>query len=196
MTLMQAVLRCFGSYASFSGRATRQEFWKFVLFLLIVHIVLVVVNSAIFGPTLEQEFRVTIDQARQQSQALNTKATYNGGWFGTVFFVATVVPWFAVAWRRMHDTGRAGWYCLAPIAAFAASFALMYLTSTEVPIDSTGLPEGVTLPETMRMPTSVWPFLLSWGLSFGSIILVIWWLARPSQPGPNLYGPNPIEVTP
>jgi uncharacterized membrane protein YhaH (DUF805 family) len=29
-----------------------------------------------------------------------------------------------------------------------------------------------------------------------SPLLVLWWLTRPSQPGPNQYGPNPHEVTP
>ena len=28
-----------------------------------------------------------------------------------------------------------------------------------------------------------------------SPLLVLWWLTRPSQPGPNEYGPNPHEVT-
>jgi uncharacterized membrane protein YhaH (DUF805 family) len=33
-----------------------------------------------------------------------------------------IIPSIAIGWRRMHDTGRAGWWSIIPIAGFV--FAL------------------------------------------------------------------------
>ena len=38
--------------------------------------------------------------------------------FGTIFSVAMIIPSIAVGWRRMHDTNRAGWWSIIPIAGF------------------------------------------------------------------------------
>ena len=37
---------------------------------------------------------------------------------GTLFSIAMIVPSIAVGWRRMHDTGRAGWWSIIPIVGF------------------------------------------------------------------------------
>lgn len=34
-----------------------------------------------------------------------------------------IIPSIAVGWRRMHDTGRAGWWSIIPIVGFI--FALL-----------------------------------------------------------------------
>ena len=41
---------------------------------------------------------------------------------GALFSIAMIVPSIAIGWRRMHDTGRAGWWSIIPIVGFV--FAL------------------------------------------------------------------------
>ncbi len=41
---------------------------------------------------------------------------------GTLVSLAMIIPSIAIGWRRMHDTGRAGWWSIIPIVGFV--FAL------------------------------------------------------------------------
>ena len=194
MTIKEAVNKCFRNYVNFSGRASRAEFWKFVLFLLLVSTLLTIINAAAVGPTVSQSFRVAIDSSGQQSQSIHTNYHYGSGWFGVVFGLITFLPWLAVAWRRLHDTNKSGWLCLTPVVCTAVAFAIIYATSKVVPTDLSRLPAGATFPESMRLPGSVPAFLAAWALVFGSYILLLVWLCRRSDPNTNKYGPNPNEV--
>src|SRR5512145_3195420 len=71
-------------YAVFSGRARRTEYWMFFLVSLIISVVLGVVEPMVGSP----------------------------GFIGIVYSLAVLVPSLAVGVRRLHDTGRSGWWLL------------------------------------------------------------------------------------
>lgn len=77
-------------YAVFRGRARRSEFWYFVLFNVIVSIVLSIID-AIIG--------LRIGDA-------------NVGILSSIYGLAVLIPTIAVWVRRLHDTGRSGWWYL------------------------------------------------------------------------------------
>ncbi len=77
-------------YACFSGRARRQEFWLFVLFNIIASIIINVIAVALVGVTGVTAF----------------------AFLGTIYNFAVLIPGFAVLFRRLHDTGRSGWWWL------------------------------------------------------------------------------------
>ena len=70
-------------YAEFTGTATREEFWMFVLFNFLVAVVVGVV-AGIIGIL----------------------------WLGTVYNLAVLVPTLAIGARRLHDIGKSGWWQL------------------------------------------------------------------------------------
>ncbi|MDL5592285.1 DUF805 domain-containing protein [Bacillus subtilis] len=75
------------NYAEFKGRATRREYWMFILINLGICIVVGVLDAI-----------------------LNTKGIlYN------LYSLAMLLPSIAVGARRMHDTDRSGWWLLLPI---------------------------------------------------------------------------------
>jgi uncharacterized membrane protein YhaH (DUF805 family) len=76
-------------YADFSGRARRREFWMFTLVNILVSIVLGIVDAVI-----------------------GTDYRSGYGILGTVYALAVLIPSLAVAVRRLHDTGRTGWWIL------------------------------------------------------------------------------------
>ncbi len=105
-----------------------------------------------------------------------------------VFQLAMFIPLLAAGWRRLHDTGRPGWYLLVPsaisILAFVGAFG---------GVAGFTLMEGhVADRETLRAPAA---FLGMAGLGLAALvqlvvsILLIWWLTRPSQAHTNRYGP-------
>ena len=75
------------NYAEFKGRATRREYWMFVLINLGICIVMAVLDAM-----------------------LNTK-----GILANLYNLAMFLPSIAVGARRMHDTDRSGWWLLLPI---------------------------------------------------------------------------------
>jgi uncharacterized membrane protein YhaH (DUF805 family) len=98
MNFGQAIKTCLNKYATFSGRATRSEYWYFFLFLVIVNIVASVLDSTIFG----------------DMPVLYLIAT-----------LALLVPSIAAGVRRLHDTDKAGWWLLAGLIPVIGTIVLI-----------------------------------------------------------------------
>ena len=88
MTFLESVRSVLTKCATFSGRACRSEYWWFVLFNVLVGLV-----------------------ALPLDRILGTMAG-EVGLFDLLFRIALLVPSVAVAFRRLHDTGRRGWWFL------------------------------------------------------------------------------------
>ena len=191
MTLVDAIKTCmFQKYLTFSGRATKAEFWKFILFVFLGLIVCLVINSVIFGP--EITYRQPLDAQGNPTGQLSEVVRYSSGVVGNLFGLAVLLPWLAVTWRRMHDSGRRGWLPFVPYLGWVIIVAIVLVThlggsETVSQLQANG---QATTPVSPRLAiTMVLAFLCV-------IILNTYWLVQPSDPGPNKYGPNPHEVSP
>ncbi|WP_299831759.1 DUF805 domain-containing protein [uncultured Roseobacter sp.] len=191
MTLTESVKTCLSKYATFSGRASRSEYWKFWLFWLIVQLFFILVNTAIFGPTVEVGQRVSVAADGTQTISPFQKTSYNSGVFGTVFWLAILVPGLAVASRRLHDTGRSGWWQIMPFALSLVSFTTLIVAA----VGWAAFVKGFTTPggATVQNPSGLG---MAFAVSLSAFVVLLFWLCKKSQPGPNKYGPNPTEVTP
>lgn len=89
---MDGIISTWKNFRDFSGRSGRREFWMFFLFNLVVTIVLSALDRALW---------------HGDTQIL-----------GFVYSLAVIVPGLAVAVRRLHDTGRSGWWALLGIIPF------------------------------------------------------------------------------
>ena len=87
MNFTEAITSGFQNYANFSGRAQRSAFWYWALFGFLASIVAGILDYSLFGesgtPVLQ-----------------------------SLFTLATIIPYLAVGARRLHDTGRSGWWQL------------------------------------------------------------------------------------
>ena len=86
MNFIESLLTCYKKTFKYSGRASKSEFWWFQLFCLIAQIVGALLDSA-FGYT-------------------------ESGAFEWVAYIVILLPSLAVGARRLHDTGRSGWWQL------------------------------------------------------------------------------------
>ncbi len=168
MGLGDAIRTCFGKYFVFSGRATRPEYWWFALFVILTSVILAIVDSLLFGSNPETGEGTRI--------------------LSSVFQLAVVIPMLAAGWRRLHDTGKPGWYLLLPMVL---SIATIVTLMTGV-VAFSALEQSVEDPEALRGPAAL---LGGTGIMVVSIlqlilsVLMIWWLTRPSDEGANEYGP-------
>ncbi|MFH9295555.1 DUF805 domain-containing protein [Streptomyces sp. NPDC017520] len=90
------------NYAGFSGRARRKEYWMFVLFNFIIAVVL----SAL-------------------GMAIDTQIPY------FLYIAAVIVPSLAVMVRRLHDTGRSGWWFFISFVPLVGGIILLVFLASE-----------------------------------------------------------------
>ena len=87
--MFKSISNSLNKYTDFKGRATRSEFWYFVLFMYL---------ASFFGGIVDG---------------------FAGTEFvGSLVFIGLVIPYIAVAVRRMHDAGKSGWFMLVPFYNF------------------------------------------------------------------------------
>ncbi|WP_271985662.1 DUF805 domain-containing protein [Pseudoclavibacter terrae] len=99
----QAVKRFFKKYAVFSGRASRSEYWWWILFGVIVNAVFFLIGSLAGGPG-------TMDSSGQFTGASGAYTAVSV--VQSLWGLATLIPGLALLFRRLHDTNRSGWWWL------------------------------------------------------------------------------------
>ncbi|WP_010137368.1 DUF805 domain-containing protein [Oceanicola sp. S124] len=177
MSFSDAVRTCFRKYVTFSGRASRPEYWYFVLFGILGSILIGIVEGLLFGT------------AEISTGHGSIEATSDGP-LSAIFSLLLILPTLSAGWRRMHDSGRSGLYLLYPIiavigtasyAAFIGGLSFDGVISEGMASRFDGLAGGV-----LALAIAVCAF---------SPFIVIFWLTRPSQPGENAWGPAPAGRT-
>lgn len=101
---MSWFLQALRNYATFSGRARRKEYWYFVLFYMLIFFVLWGIDSA-------------------TGTAGETK---DWGLLSGIFSLAMLIPSIAVGVRRLHDTGRSGWWLLLSFIPLVGALVLIF----------------------------------------------------------------------
>ena len=102
MGFTDAVKNCVrNNYLGFSGRASRSEYWWFMLFLQIVPIVGYVFVFAYISVALGEEGATMSFETLMNLLSLPSLVT-----------LAFLLPALSVSVRRLHDTGKSGWMLL------------------------------------------------------------------------------------
>lgn len=104
MTFTQAVQSCFIKYATFSGRASRSEFWYFILFSFLAGMLVTSVGELFFFAGEAGTLRVS--------------------W---LLSLVLFVPQISVGVRRLHDIDYAGWWWWLGLILFVGWVVLLVL---------------------------------------------------------------------
>ncbi|MGX2975256.1 DUF805 domain-containing protein [Ursidibacter arcticus] len=141
-------------YATFTGRARRKEFWMFVLINSIISWGLLFIDIAIGSAKID----------------FNT-GTVEYGFFSTIYALLVLLPSIAVSVRRLHDTGRSGWWLLLGVVFTTILGVIGFFIAVFI-----GMFIGIFI-----------------GCLIGTVILLILY-SLDSQAGENKYGVNPKEI--
>ncbi|RFA31001.1 hypothetical protein CAI21_03235 [Alkalilimnicola ehrlichii] len=95
---MQHFLDAIKQYADFSGRATRTQYWMYILFYMIFYVVAAVIDAVI-----------------------------GIGIFTAVYALGLLIPSLAIAARRLHDTNRSGWWQLIALVPLVGLVLIYFL---------------------------------------------------------------------
>ncbi len=90
MSFKESIAVCFDKFATFKGRASRSEYWWWVLFTYLVGVVAACIDHF-----------------------CGLHSVFSG-----VASILFLIPNFAVGVRRCHDTNHSGWWLLCPIYNF------------------------------------------------------------------------------
>jgi len=99
-------------YADFSGRARRSEYWYFSLVNAIISIILEVVSGVL-------------------QRSVGDIAEF----LPILYFLAVFIPSIAVGTRRLHDTGRSGWWQLIGLVPIIGAIVLIVFTVQDSSFD-------------------------------------------------------------
>lgn len=113
MSFGAAISSVLHQYATLSGRARRSEYWWYALGWSIAYVLLYVLGLAAVVVTSG-----TDPQAGGPGPALVVGVLL-------VFALATFLPSLAVSVRRLHDTGRSGWWYLLSFVPFGGIVLLV-----------------------------------------------------------------------
>jgi uncharacterized membrane protein YhaH (DUF805 family) len=108
VALPEAVRAVLSNYATFSGRAERSEFWWWTLAVIVATLLAQLVDAAILGPFVV------------------FGADPGSGPVSAVLGLGLLLPNLAVAVRRLHDTGRSGWWILLVLIPLVGLLVLVW----------------------------------------------------------------------
>ncbi len=106
---MEWYLTALKKYAQFSGRSRRSEYWFFVLFNIIISVGLAILDGLLSL----------------------SDSTYGIGLLGSLYSLVILVPSLAVAVRRLHDTGRSGFFILLSLIPCIGTIILIVFFAQE-----------------------------------------------------------------
>jgi uncharacterized membrane protein YhaH (DUF805 family) len=107
---MNWYLDAWKNYVNFQGRARRKAYWMFVLFNIIALVILSLIEGAL---------------------GLSGQNGY--GILTGLYSLAIILPLIALAVRRLHDTGRSGWWLLIGLVPLIGPIVLIvfYVTDSQ-----------------------------------------------------------------
>jgi uncharacterized membrane protein YhaH (DUF805 family) len=174
---MKYYLSVLKKYAVFKGRASRKEYWMFILFYFIFS-----VAAQILDAIFKTNRLISYNLISYNLPIYVLRIGNSQGLLTLLYSLILLIPSVAVTVRRLHDIGKSGWWAL--VFALMSSIPIILASILIGSIEYKGgtISRGINLLITLAML-----------ISLASVVWFIVWLALPGDPNENAYGPVPEE---
>ena len=103
------------NYANFNGRARRKEYWMYTLIFTVLLIALMTIMFSVLSFSDETGIE-------------SGPGVYLTVILVIVFLFAHLIPSIALTVRRLHDTGKSGWWYLIVFVPYLGNFVIFIFT--------------------------------------------------------------------
>ena len=176
-------LRCL---LRFNGRERRTTFWLWVLICYGVQTVVGMAGGmAVIWPLFRQA-DLSADTPSPTGAPLSADVSMSMGWFFAVIVASIVLAvglLAAAIVRRLHDTGRSGWWAAPAAACQVATLTLFWRMFSAMFVPENSLANGP--------PPEFFLAFVSNLLGMMAIVALIVCCCLPTQETSNRYGPPP-----
>lgn len=161
-------------YATFSGRASREEFLSFIFMNYFITMGISLIGDSFIAEDSSISFFI---------------------WFSVfcLYHGAIFIPYTAVTVRRLHDSNRSGWILVVLNVLLLLPIVYFILTSIEPLFDLVVLFVRIlaTISSQVLVLTEYPWLFISYIIGVTMIIIYMWYfLLRKTQPNDNQYGPS------
>lgn len=179
MGMFAAVGSVYANMFNFSGRARRAEYWWFFLFVFLMNIALsggFAVWMLTQAPSLlAQGGEAALEALVLQYESLVLVASAVSL---ALMVFAVFIPQLAVTVRRLHDTGRSGWWMFKPFLVCLVAIAGVMVATVALGPAAMGL---LTMASFIPIACNIWYIVV---------------MCLPGEHGENRFGPDPIADRP
>ena len=177
INMLDAVKLFFKNYFNFKGRASRSEYWWFILAFVIVYIVIATIETVfIFATLFDDIYNDPYSYSYSTSDAIKDRFLMPS----FLFYLAMMIGLLSLAARRLQDRGHSGWWQLANIIP-GILFLIPYLAMLDSIITGGSFNPGAAIASTI------------FGIiSFGTGVTMIVFLCLPPKEDENKWGRNPL----
>jgi uncharacterized membrane protein YhaH (DUF805 family) len=119
----KAFVRFWKKYVRFDGRASRSEYWWWILWSVIASVVFNIIDAVLTGATGTTTTTTTSGYAGFSTMSSNPVSMLPSGLWG----IATLLPGIALLMRRLHDADFSGWWWLLAFIPFFGWIALLVM---------------------------------------------------------------------
>ncbi len=185
MNFVDAIAAGFKNYANFKGKASRSEFWYWVLFTILLSLVLGTIETVIWpaAPIDSEDLEAVLNATLSAPTPLTSIAN-----------LVLFIPGLSVTARRFHDAGfSAKWLLLILVPVAYSIFAIVGVVTLGVNYFGSGVPSVNEIPVEVMMSMI---FLIApiFALGFAVFVIHVIFALKPTR---SFYDGNKyVEPTP
>ncbi len=185
MNFVDAIAAGFKNYANFKGKASRSEFWYWVLFTILLSLVLGTIETVIWPAAQidSEDLEAVLNATLSAPTPLTSLAN-----------LVLFIPGLSVTARRFHDAGYSGkWLLLLLVPVAYSIFAIVGVVALAVEYFGAGMPSVDEIPVEVMMSMI---FLIApiFALGFAVFVIHMIFALKPTR---SFYDGNKyVEPTP
>lgn len=185
MNFLDAIASGFKNYFNFKGRASRSEFWYWVLFTILLSLVLGTIETVLWpaAPIDSEDLEAVLNATLSAPTPLTSLAN-----------LLLFIPGLSVTARRFHDAGfSAKWLLLLLVPVAYSIFAIVGVVALAIEYFGAGMPSVDEIPVEVMMSMI---FLIApiFALGFAVFVIHMIFALKPTR---SFYDGNKyVEPTP